>query len=65
MSRQVQCPFCESKFEENCEYVDIGVGLQQCTANFCENCYASEKGGYSDNPEMVVKNGWWKKKDAI
>lgn len=35
--RKLKCPVCQEEFDENCEYVDIGVGFQQCTPNQCPN----------------------------
>ena len=59
-SSTIVCPFCDTIFEKNCEYVDIGVGFQQCTPNYCEECGASEQGMYPDRENMERKSGWWR-----
>lgn len=53
--KKLKCPVCKLEFEENCEYVDIGVGFQQVTPNQCPNYdwYEGQKdenssGGYGE-----------------
>lgn len=58
--RYVRCGLCGEVFEENCEYVDVEVGMVQGTPNYCWNCNASEQGYYKDDPKMEVRNGWWR-----
>lgn len=61
MSRRlVTCPFCSDQFSENCEYVDIGVGNIQCTANQCPQCQASENGAASTEgmDEYELATNW-------
>lgn len=48
--RKVRCGMCEQEFEENCEYVDIGVGYTQCSPNCCDHCGAFEIGHYELDP---------------
>ena len=57
------CPFCGEIYEDNAEYVDVGVGGRgvQVTANVCENpdCGAQEQGCYSyDGEEWEFSGGW-------
>ena len=56
------CPFCSEQYNENAEYVDIGVGYQQVTANYCHNpdCGAVERGSYDeyDLDLVELKDGW-------
>lgn len=57
----ITCPFCGYRFTENCEYVDIGVGMQQVTANYCPACGAEEIGLRADSlmsETMAVKHSW-------
>lgn len=60
----IECPYCHEKFEENCEYVDIGVGMQQCSPNYCPKCGACEIGmsGNGTPEERLV--GWTRGIDA-
>lgn len=55
------CPFCQWPYEDNAEYVDIGVGYQQVTGNYCDNpdCGASEQGMYEyDESTNDFLHGW-------
>jgi hypothetical protein len=59
------CPFCDDEFANNCEYVDIGVGHQQVSANHCENCGAWEMGACdTDESHLDQKHGWQRIKPA-
>ena len=55
------CPFCGEVYEDNAEYVDVGVGGRgvQVTANVCENCGAQEQGCYKyEGDEWEFSGGW-------
>ena len=54
------CPFCEEVYEDNAEYVDVGVGSVQVTGNYCENpaCGAWELGAYACPDDHEAKSGW-------
>ena len=58
--KNIHCPFCATVFLENCEYVDIGVGYQQCSGNECPNCRAIENGESSQEEmdEIELKYNW-------
>jgi hypothetical protein len=60
----VTCPFCDDTFPRNCEYVDIGVGHQQVSANYCENCGAWEMGAFGPDGSVDQKDGWQRIKPA-
>jgi hypothetical protein len=60
--RTITCPFCGVTFEENCEYVDIGIGYIQCSPNVCPNCKSREIGELKyDNLDEEEKEVCWKK----
>ena len=40
--RPQPCPYCA--FPMEADYVDIGIGMQQCGPHYCDNCGASEIG---------------------
>ena len=54
------CPYCHQPCDA--DFVDIGVGFQQCGPYHCENCGASEIGPY-DSPRPLTaaedKCGWY------
>jgi hypothetical protein len=55
------CPFCGEIYEDNAEYVDVGVGSVQVTANVCENpdCGAQEQGCYVyEGEQWEFESGW-------
>lgn len=55
------CPFCLSKTDA--EFVDVGVGLQQCGPNFCAECGATEIGpGFTPETDEPQLCGWYKRK---
>jgi hypothetical protein len=56
-----ECPYCGLEFEENCEYVGVGVGFAQVTPNRCERCCASEIGGYDRSKARPheIQCGWF------
>jgi hypothetical protein len=55
------CPYCGTACRA--DFVDIGVGYQQCGPFHCDNCGASEIGAYdAERPlsEAETKCGWYK-----
>jgi hypothetical protein len=54
------CPFCEEVYEDDAEYVDVGVGQVQVTGNHCENpnCGAWELGAYTCPDDHDYCGGW-------
>jgi hypothetical protein len=57
------CPYCQ--FPCSADYVDIGVGWQQCGPFHCERCFASEIGGFDkvdwdSLEEQERRTGWYK-----
>lgn len=62
---QEECPYCNAPCE--CEWVDVGVGLQQCGPYHCDQCGAREMGTDSyegknknkANPEEI-RIGWYR-----
>lgn len=55
-----QCPYCGTHCRA--DFVDIGVGYQQCGPYHCEACGASERGPYDAGRELTdveVKTGWY------
>jgi hypothetical protein len=54
------CPFCEEVYDDNAEYVDVGVGNVQVTGNYCENpeCGAWELGAQAFPDNHEAKSGW-------
>jgi hypothetical protein len=53
------CPFCGEVWTDTAEYVDIGVGYQQVTANYCQGCDASQAGMYDYDPKDFDFAGGW------
>jgi len=54
------CPYCGHIC--SADYVDIGVGMQQCGPFHCVSCHASEIGPYDDSRPLSVaeeKTGWY------
>lgn len=54
------CPYCQTICRA--DFVDIGVGMIQCGPFHCEECGASEIGGY-DDPRPLTDDergtGWY------
>lgn len=56
-----ECPYCNALCEA--DWVDIGVGEQQCGPFHCESCGATEIGGYDEKRELTEeekKTMWYK-----
>lgn len=54
------CPYCDTVCRA--DFVDIGVGMQQCGPYHCENCHASEIGPYDQErllSERETEVGWY------
>ena len=54
------CPYCG--YPCRADFVDIGIGMQQCGPYHCERCYASEIGPYDEDRELSEaekKTGWY------
>ncbi len=54
------CPYCGAECEA--EFVDIGVGMQQCSPYMCMTCHAYEIGPYDDEKVLTPeeqKTGWY------
>lgn len=54
------CPYCDTVCRA--DFVDVGVGHQQCGPYHCENCGASEIGPYDaerETTEAERKTGWY------
>jgi hypothetical protein len=56
------CPYCGAMCEA--DFVNIGVGMQQCGPYHCEECGASEIGpeGKTGCTEEEIKTGWYRAK---
>lgn len=55
-----KCPYCNA--DCYADFVDIGVGYQQCGPYHCIGCGASEIGPYDaprDLSEIEKKSGWY------
>lgn len=52
MSDKENCPYCQA--EMDADYVDIGVGFQQCGPFHCVNCGASEIGPEFDEVKATL-----------
>lgn len=55
-----RCPYCGTKCFA--DFVDIGVGFQQCGPFHCEACGASEIGAYDKDRVLTAeerKCGWY------
>ena len=61
MRYPVDCPYCGLTFDDNAEYVDVGVGGRgvQVTGNRCDRCGASEVGGYKTSDQLAIAFGWF------
>lgn len=54
------CPYCGA--ECHADWVDVGVGIQQCGPFWCRSCGASEIGGHDAPRELSAaeeKCGWY------
>lgn len=54
------CPYCRTICRA--DFVDVGVGMQQCGPYHCESCGASEIGSFDeprDLSEAERKTGWY------
>lgn len=54
------CPYCGTVCRA--DFVDIGVGMQQCGPYHCDKCYASEIGPYDEErplSEDEKRTGWY------
>lgn len=54
------CPYCKSPCRA--DFVDIGVGYQQCGPYHCEQCRASEIGPFDEERELTDREkdtGWY------
>lgn len=54
------CPYCNMLCDA--DFVDIGVGFQQCGPYYCQNCGASEIGPYDDERALTEdekRTGWY------
>ena len=55
-----RCPYCSTICRA--DFVDIGVGFQQCGPFHCERCRASEIGPYDDPRDLTEREtrlGWY------
>lgn len=55
-----KCPYCGTICRA--DFVDIGVGMQQCGPFHCNNCFASEIGAYDEErplSEQEQATGWY------
>lgn len=55
-----KCPYCGARCDA--DFVDIGVGMQQCGPFHCENCGASEIGPHDKERVLTneeSKTGWY------
>lgn len=54
------CPYCGTICRA--DFVDIGVGMQQCGPYHCENCHASQIGPYDSERVLTDREretGWY------
>lgn len=54
------CPYCGTICRA--DFVDIGVGYQQCGPYHCDNCGASEQGPYDTERPLTAREretGWY------
>ena len=59
------CPYCGAVCRA--DFVDIGVGMQQCGPYHCDNCHASEIGPYDEErplSEDEGRTGWYAPESA-
>lgn len=55
-----KCPYCATICRA--DFVDIGVGFQQCGPYHCDACFASEIGPYDEPRELTRREketGWY------
>lgn len=55
------CPYCKTICRA--DFVDNGIGMQQCGPYHCEKCKASEIGAYDVKRELTkneIVTGWYK-----
>lgn len=54
-----QCPICDST-NIDAEFVDIGVGEQQCSPYSCGDCLSWQVGPYDEpQPDLITLHGWY------
>lgn len=54
------CPYCGTVCRA--DFVDVGVGFQQCGPYHCDNCFASEIGPYDEDrlrSDEEKRTGWY------
>jgi len=54
------CPYCNTPCDA--DFVDIGIGMQQCGPFHCEQCGASQIGPYDKERELSAREqqtGWY------
>lgn len=54
------CPYCGTHCRA--DFVDIGVGMQQCGPYHCDTCFASEIGPFDDKRPLSAdeeRTGWY------
>lgn len=49
-----KCPYCKTECN-NAEYVHNGLGLQQVTPNYCDNCGAIQISPYDSRENLTGK----------
>lgn len=62
MTRNMMCPICNNDTFEEGEYVDVGVGMVQCSPGGCFYCGYVEKSGYEydqDTPTFDQFSKLW------
>ena len=56
----ILCPYCGSPATEG-DYVDNGVGMQQCSPHYCEECDAIQIGGTQEPRDDDERRTYWRK----
>ena len=60
MTQTENCPYCNAFCDA--DFVDIGVGMQQCGPYHCLLCEASQIGPFDEDRELTEeekKTGWY------
>jgi hypothetical protein len=56
----MECPFCKATVTEG-EYIDNGVGMQQISPHYCEECEVIQMGFYDKPRDEDEKRTGWRK----
>ena len=57
MRKELRCPWCYST-HVSAEFVDVGVGMMQCSPYGCDDCHSYEIRDREKRPGEKLRSGW-------